>query len=383
MNTVISAPVATPQRTPVAIPPQGKGFSVFIPDGDSPFSIMVAQCLKRAYPALRIETGFTDRGPVSRWSRFVDLTIPLAKDDLAGSISQVLHRGRHDLLLPVSGPGIGLVGRHREEFSRITHVALLPSPENTELVNDKWAFAQALQRWGIPTPRTVLFHSPEDLEVFAADTPLIAKPRSGSGGKGIRQFPERDALLREGATFMAKHDPYIVQEYLPGTDIDRSVLADGGEVFASAIQQAIHAEPGFAPSSALRFLHDARVNEVTDRMFKAMHYDGVAHVDLRYAERTGELVVLEINPRYWATMYGAHSAGINFPMLHLMRSLGHMCTGEALDGSVYVGMRDWPKHLLISGLSLRRTSIHYSLADPLPKLLGLRRLSTAFGTNIA
>src|SRR3989304_3891130 len=91
------------------------------------------------------------------------------------------------------------------------------------------------------------------------------------------------------------HPPLILQEFIPGKDIDLSVLAVGGRVVASAVQQ-------WPDSGMLEFCEHPEVEELGRKVVSLFNYDGVAHFDMRIDERTGRVLVLECNPRFWYTM---------------------------------------------------------------------------------
>ena len=53
----------------------------------------------------------------------------------------------------------------------------------------------------------------------------------------------------------------------------------------------------------------------------------MANIDLRYDIKDDKLKVIEINPRYWGTLFGSYLSGVNFPYDHYMLSL----SGKILD----------------------------------------------------
>lgn len=352
---------------------------ILIPDGDSPFALQVAQCLKRANPALRVDAAYVDRKALARFSRYVDRTIALDPKTPLEGIEAVLRNSRYDLLLPVSGPGIDFVAVHLARLAPLTTVAATPTHEQLATVNDKWAFFQTLQRAGIPTPFTVLVDSIRCVDVFDPQESVILKPRGGSGGLGIVKLSSAREFAGRAKEFLGDGHPYIMQRFLEGRDIDRSVLCMKGQVLASAVQQSVERHHGFAPSSALHFHSDAPVEALVDRMMAALDWNGIAHIDLRYEQGQATPVVIEVNPRYWATLLGSLVAGVNFPWAHVQSAMGRPMGASTLRECHYVGFKEWPSYYFKQRTPLSETSLIFNLADPLAKLMKRWRPSTAMG----
>lgn len=352
---------------------------ILIPDGDSPFALQVAQCLKRGNPALRIDAAYVDRRALARFSRYVDRTIALDPKAPLEGLESLLGKTHYDLLLPVSGPGIDFVAVNLARLGPLTRVAATPTHDQLTTVNDKWAFFQTLQRAGIPTPFTVLVDSTGCADAFDPQEPVILKPRGGSGGLGIVKLNSAREFAARAGEFLGEGHPYIMQRYLEGRDIDRSVLCANGTVLASAVQQSVERHHGFAPSSALHFHSDGPVEALVDRMMAALNWNGIAHIDLRYGQGQATPVVIEVNPRYWATLLGSLVAGVNFPWVHVQAAMGRPVEPTTLRECHYVGFKEWPSYYLKQRTPLSETSLIFNLADPLAKLMKRWRPSTAMG----
>jgi len=358
-------------------------WKVLIPDGDSPFALLVAQCLKRGNPKLQVHATYIDRRALTRYSRYVDRTVPLDPLEPIKGIMRSLKEGAYDVLLPVSGPGIELTARYAEDLA--AHVDLAPVPTHDQIakVNDKWLFHLAMQEAGIPTPVTALVDSPSSLDTFHPEEPVLLKPRIGSGGIGIKKFGRASDLRKVLHEFIRPGAPYIVQRFVEGHDIDRSVLCIGGKVVASTVQQPVHASRGFAPSSALHFHRNAPVEAVVDGMMAVLGWNGIAHVDLRVPEGSETPVVIEVNPRYWSTLLGSLVAGTNFPWAHVKATKGVPVVSGPNKDCHYVSFNEWPAFLRRHGTSLSQTGLFFGLADPLAILMKKFHPSSALGSDLA
>ncbi|HMC96647.1 MAG TPA: ATP-grasp domain-containing protein, partial [Flavobacteriales bacterium] len=198
-------------------------------------------------------------------------------------------------------------------------------------------------------------------------------------GLGIVKLAHAKDFALRAREFLGAGDPYIMQHYIEGRDIDRSVLCGRGVVLASTVQQAAIGHHGFAPSSSLHFHKDTPVEQLVDRMMAALNWNGIAHIDLRYAIGEDTPMVIEINPRYWATLLGSLVAGVNFPWVHVQLAMGRRMTSNTLRECHYVGLKDWPSFYMKLGTPLSQTSLAFNLSDPLAKLMKSWRPSTAMG----
>lgn len=363
--------------------PDLPAWRILIPDGDSPFALLVAQCLKRENPKLQVHATYVDRRALTRYSRYVDRTFPLDPAEPGKDIARIIERGSYDVLLPVSGPGIELTSKHAENLAAHTNIAPLPKLDQLATVNDKWLFHLAMQEADIPTPMTTLADSPTCLEVFHPGEPLLLKPRIGSGGIGIRKFNRADDLRKVMRKLIRPDAPFIVQRFLDGRDIDRSVLCITGEVVASTVQQSARPSPGFGPSSALHFHRNAKAEAVVDRLMAALGWNGIAHVDLRTPKGSGDPVVIEVNPRYWSTLLGSLVAGTNFPWAHVQAAKGVPVGSGRNKDCHYVSFNEWPSFLSQHGTPLSQTGLFFGLADPLAILMKKFHPSSALGTGLA
>jgi len=193
------------------------------------------------------------------------------------------------------------------------------SPSTLEQLHDKWRFAQLLRSRQLPAPPTQLLSPGSDGSEVELRFPVIVKPAAAEGGFGIVRCDTPADLARERTRPEHRRGEWLVQEVIPGHDIDLSLLADRGRVVAYTIQQD-------EASDKKRFLHDPEMLEIACAIVHATQFHGLAHFDMRVEEGTGKLYVIECNPRVWGSLMYSVWAGVNFIALGCRLARGERLT---------------------------------------------------------
>lgn len=120
-----------------------------------------------------------------------------------------------------------------------TMAALAPTPDlsTLQLVSHKGLLAHFLAEHGLPGPPTVLYTPDTGFfeRVASLHFPVMLKPATARGGRDIRRFEtlaELRAFCQVNGPFA---EPYIVQSFIKGYDIDCSVLCQDGRVLADPL----------------------------------------------------------------------------------------------------------------------------------------------------
>ncbi len=351
---------------------------VMIPDGDDSLALGVVQCLKRGPGGCHITLIQSDGASVCRYSRFIDRVVMRpAHVDAEEFLIHQLSQNPADVLLPVGSTGVALVIATRNRLKSLVKVPCLPAPEALAIAEDKWLLHQHLIRCGLPSPRTVLFEGSKSLNAFDRLEPVLIKPRHGCGGTGITWVARAGDVKDLDDTWESASGLVVIQEYLGGSDVDRSVLCLNGRAQAATTQYALIKGRRFQPSSALRFTGHPEGERIVSQLMRSLNWSGIAHVDMMSGPRTGKLYVLDLNPRYWASLLGSLSAGVNFPWLQVLATLSQALPVVEPKETLFSGLRNWPSLFLSRRHSACKTTFAYNISDPLPKImLALRRNSS-------
>lgn len=238
--------------------------------------------------------------PPGKAPSFVDDVIALcAADGIAVLFSTV------DVELP------GLAAR-RHDLAAVGAALAAPSHETLVTCLDKYRLAQAVAgKARIPETRLL------DRDGVGAEWvfPVIIKPRSGAGSRGVRLIADRAALEALG-----EDQSILVQENLPGEEFSVDVLAGlDGTVIAAVPRSRERVDSGV--SIAGRTVRRDELSQTASDVARAIGLTGVANVQLRYSS-DGVPALLEVNPRFPGAMPLTIAAGVDMPSLLLDLVLG-------------------------------------------------------------
>ena len=155
--------------------------------------------------------------------------LPFARD--SGFVPEILRLGR-ELSLDLVVPGVD------EELMPLARAAagslmpmLLPDASFVEAMLDKYRAEQLIAEAGLTAPRTVLFDRATELTF-----PIIAKPRSGRGSRGVRQLTDPAQLAPYFAlSEVPSSDDLVAQDYVAGQEYTVFVAADSAGRLAAIV----------------------------------------------------------------------------------------------------------------------------------------------------
>ena len=165
---------------------------------------------------------------------------------------------------------------------------------------DKIETAAALERAGVPMPRTRVAFSRESALVAAEDLgfPVVLKPAVGSWGRLVARLNDRDAaeaVFEDRATLGSwQHGIFYLQEFVEKPDRDIRVFVVGDDPIAGIYRRSEHWITNTARGATTE--NCPVTGDVGDLALRAAAAvgGGVLAVDLAET-KDGDLVVLEVN----------------------------------------------------------------------------------------
>jgi predicted ATP-grasp superfamily ATP-dependent carboligase len=211
---------------------------------------------------------------------------------------------------------------------------VLPPADLVEALVDKLGFAALAERLGLPVPRTRVVHRDDALPPAGwSQYPCVLKPAtrghwydsqlleeaSSVGQKAIRVEDARD--LERIAPVMRVHGTdFVLQEEVTGGEENivsyHAYVRSTGEVAAEFTGRKIRTFPRlFGTSTCVEITDDPRVKRAGRDVLERLGFRGVVKVDFKEDARSGELFLLELNPRFNLWHHPATVAGVRIPEL--------------------------------------------------------------------
>ena len=237
------------------------------------------------------------------------------------------------VLFPPDDQSLMLASRHREALGRSFHLPLADAALVEDLF-DKARFTELADRLDLPVPRTRRLATSEGLpDDVRLSFPLVIKPvsrgrpwvRSQTLAKAL-QVSDMAALRRLWPELAALGVDVLAQEAVPGPESRiesfHAYVDRGGMVAGAFTGRKIRTWPArYGESSAVVITDASDVDELGRQTLSRLGLRGPVKLDFERAP-SGELYLLEVNPRFNLWHLPGAVAGVNLPALAFAEHVG-------------------------------------------------------------
>lgn len=392
-----------------ARPRKTRGIGALVMDADYRGLGIVRSLGRRGIPVWVLQHRDQLLATLSRYNRRT-LTWPSQNDsEMADFLMRLAEReGIRDwLLFPTGDSAAAMVARHHGLLNQYFQLTT-PQWEVLQWSYDKRLTYRLADRCGVEHPWT-LYPANRD-EVAAANClfPAILKPAYHNGfnrftaSKAWRVDTRQQLLSRyDEAASLVDHDNVMIQELIPGggeSQLSYTALCQDGQPVASLMARRCRQFPmDFGRASTfVETVDDPESPDAAARLLGALRYTGIAEVEFKRDPRDGKLKLLDINPRVWGWQTLCGFAGVDYPHLLWLLTIGEKVPEtKAVTGKRWVRMStDAPtaiREILGGRMSFREylRSIRPPLAqaiyakdDPLPGVLEMPLLLYLAGKRV-
>ncbi len=284
---------------------------IVVLDGDYTHTLAVQTELKKHLNAEIISVASSPRSP-GHLSRYTDIRVvgpPSSSDTFGDALVKIAATHQPDLIVPVGFSATSAVISHEAElrpFSRI----LAPDPESFALAASKTRTYQAAKAAGVRVPFEYGTDQAKLRNSLARDTfPIFAKARFERGGVSTALLRSAEELESFDAGPLG--GDVIFQEYINGNSFTYAHC--GYFVEGKAVISMEHIEQRSVPrrggsGTRVQAADIPELAQQASKLLSHLSWTGIAQVEFKVTQ-TGEYILMEINPKLWASYALASRSG--------------------------------------------------------------------------
>lgn len=304
---------------------------VLILDGGAAHAMAIAECLKKS--GYMVAVICDDKNEYGYHTKFADeryIGVDSHKPEYAEFMMNFLKEHKFDVLIPTSDTSAEFMSFHKDELQKLTGV-LMPAREVFVKGYDKNNLMTVCRENGYPHPLTVDLKGKESREsIESALTnfpyPGLLKPNLTSGGRGMTLVNSLEELLSVYPAIHAQYGECHLQQFIKagGRQVKVQVMTDrtGEPIYTSVIWKQRYYPVNGGSSCCNITIDNPEIAKVCGNVLKTIGWVGFADFDLIENPDTGELLIMEINPRIPACVRSAFKSGMDFATMIADATLG-------------------------------------------------------------
>lgn len=302
---------------------------VLILDGGAAHAMAIAECLKKS--GYKVAALCDNKNEYGYHSKFMDERYigPDSHDKgYADWMLDFLKEHHFDVLIPTSDTSAEFMSFYKVELQKLTGV-LMPDKDIFKKGYDKNELMKICRENGFPHPYTV------DLKGFdveggqgldAFPYPGLLKPNLTSGGRGMTLVNSYEDLLKVYPAIHQQYGDCHLQQYIKagGRQVKVQIMTDekGNPAYSSVIWKQRYYPVNGGSSCCNITIDNPGIARVCGQVLQKIGWVGFADFDLIENPDTGELLIMELNPRIPACVRSAFKSGMDYATMIADMTLG-------------------------------------------------------------
>ena len=278
-------------------------------------------------------------GYATRWlsERYKSPDITLKPKEFRDFLCEYLNKNHIDLIIPLADDGAEFLSKNKGYIEKTFHLkCAVPAFDIFNVANDKQQLMNLCETYNICHPKTKALPSEfcniSDEEKKLKETveyvgfPAIIKPNLSQGAKGIMRVDSFEELMAKYPGVHKQFGACSLQQYVEQPAYyynvmlyrDRNGCMDNYTIIK--IRRFFPIKGG-SSCYCETVQHDHLLNQCRDVLNK-LNWKGFADFDVLEDKHTGELKIIEINPRVPSSLQAAFAAGVDFGKVFMADELG-------------------------------------------------------------
>lgn len=240
---------------------------------------------------------------------------------------ELLKKEKYDAVIPMRDENTKLLSKYRDELLQYTRF-VVPDDETFERGFDKHKLMEVCQQHGYPHPQTMIVNggSLDGLNLDEMRFPLLIKPNHTAGGRGMTLVQNKEELLAKFPAIYEQYGKCHLQTYIPsgGAQVEVQLYVnENRELVNSSVIYKYRWYPENGGSSCCaKSVKNEKIVDILYHLLLDMGWVGFADFDTIEDPRTGELLIMELNPRFPACVKTVFEAGMNWAEIIVNAYLG-------------------------------------------------------------
>lgn len=283
-------------------------------------------------------------------------------------VQHIIQERGIETVIPMSDFSSMFLSRNKEKLQPLVKF-VLPDIDVFETGYDKNALMALCAKKGYPHPQTINdVKSLEGLDIVGLKYPLLIKPNHTCGGRGMTLVKNSEELKTKFDNVYKQYGDCHLQEYIPqgGAQVEVQLyINEQKELVESSViyKYRWYPENGGSSCCATAVKND-KVVDMCYRLLKDIGWVGFADFDTIEDPRTGELLVMELNPRVPACVKAVVASGTDWPNIIVSEYLGLPYSKKEIKQGVLL------KHLGMETLWFFYSKNRFKTKPSLFKILG-------------
>lgn len=268
-------------------------------------------------------------GYFSRYKKRTVICPSIAKnaDEYREFLFSYLKNNPQDLVIPLFNDTAEFASRYKQEIENFGSKVEIPDWDVFIRGHDKETLMEICRQLEIPHPRTA---NPDKIghekAIEYVGYPCLIKPNRSAGAKGIRIISNKDDFDNNYHVITDRFGESAIQEFIPQTGKQLKVQiyrSEDGKVVASSCYEKCRYYPvDGGTSTCNKVIKREDLVERYSKILNHLNWTGIADFDCIEDPRSGEILLMEINPRVPGTIKASFLAGVNFAEIMLCHATG-------------------------------------------------------------
>lgn len=226
-------------------------------------------------------------------------------------------------------------------YTRLQDFLILPMPsrEAVEIASDKSFTYVRAKELGVPTIATYAedaFDSVVYPAVVKNRHSIVWKDGSSVSGSAEFVFSKEELVTQYKKIRDRAGEAPLVQEFVVGDEYGVEMVCDNGvplETFVHKRIRSLSPRGGAAvvKETAIETSEVAKMRTYANLLIESLKWHGPVMIEFKINRKTSEVLLMEINGRWWGSLPLAVRAGVDFPMMAYKLAIGEMVTKNPLD----------------------------------------------------